>query len=561
MENTARIAMMNANLQPSLAPGPKLLPGEAVFFGPPGQDPDESTLDQAGDGLPAHLDNNDLNPPPGFWYLPPAPALSYPGPDEAMAAMHEWNKHHGFDVSRQKPMKNKDGELYKYLYRCTKHGKLDNNRKLTDETRKRKRKSGKIGCPMGIYIKAEDPSNTNGPWRIVHQQNGRSNFHNHEAVDSLELTGHRRRERDDDLKTLIRQQRALGMDANQTLAFLKDQKPGLLVTRQDILNYRRADPGPVSDHNVYTDKPYILCLAFLQDFETDPLYGKQLLRMLRMKLPVSVCSKLDTFVRHFQRNPPKAVLVSDQALTHPDYRLALARLVTYNQDGGTVLFMGHFCHNNSDVINQMFLNHYNLEWEANGEFPDQNAVKLNEQFASGTNGRYTVVAKNFAAGTDVAGIQALMALCPDPGLISARVYSQNPIVTAELIFSTLSGAEGVINAFHGKSINIGRISTAEGRELQFSLRNPSPVNVREFAHQAFVKANFLIKVAPDAIIYQFIYPPNMYPGWNQAMGAPMQLNPLASVAYTKMGKGFVGYIGQIDFDDNYANMVSAMCHL
>ena len=539
-----------------------LRPDESGLFEETGDesDGDSPTGGNAANGSTSH-DPNGGPPPPGFYFLAPPPELVYSGPDEAIQGMHDWNKLNGFDVSRQKPMKNKDGELYKYLYRCTKHGRLDNNRKLTDETRKRKRKSGKIGCPMGIYVKADDPSNPGGRWRVVHQQNGRSNFHNHPSVAGLELTGHRRRERTEELKSLIRQQRALGMDANQTLSYLKDRNPEALVTRQDILNYRRADPGPVSDHNVYTDKPYILCLAFLQDFETDPLFGKSLLRKLRQKMPVSVCGKLDMFVRHFQRNPPRAVIVSDQALTHPDYRLALARLITYNQDGGTVVFLAHFVHNQSEMINSVFTHHYNLEWEAGGEFQDQTAVKLNDQFASGNNGRYTVVAKNFAAGTDVAAIQALLTLGPaDIGLVNCRLYSQNPIVTAELVFSTQHDAETVISTFNGKSINIGRVSTADGRELQFSLRNPSPVNVTALGPTTFVKANFLQKVSPEHIVYQYIYPPNMYSAWNPAMVPPPAQPALASAAYTKVGKGWMGYVGQTNFDENYANLVGAMCH-
>jgi hypothetical protein len=251
LQHSSTLSITNPYLTmqaPSTAPMTALPPlhGEGgIFHRSPSDSEDESPI-AGGAARP----NSDITAPPGFYYLAPPPELTYPDCDTAINAMHDWDKHHGFDVSRQKPMKNKDGEIYKYLYRCTKHGKLDNNRKLTEDTRKRKRKSGKIGCPMGIYIKAVDPANPAGTWCIVHQQNGRSNFHNHEAVSGLELTGHRRRERTEELKTLIRQQRAAGMDANQTLAFLKEQNPDALVTRQDILNYRRADPGPISDHTV-----------------------------------------------------------------------------------------------------------------------------------------------------------------------------------------------------------------------------------------------------------------------------------------------------------------------
>lgn len=525
--------------------------------------------------------NGSITPPPGFYYLAPPPELQYPDCDTAINAMHDWDKLHGFDVSRQKPMKNKDGEIYKYLYRCTKHGKLDNNRKLTEDTRKRKRKSGKIGCPMGIYVKAVEPSNPAGAWCIIHQQNGRSNFHNHEAVSSLELTGHRRRERTEELKTLIRQQRAAGMDANQTLAFLKEQNPQALVTRQDILNYRRADPGPISDHTVsdltperfheltiaqvYNDKPYILCISFLQDFEADETYGSNLLKKLRHKLPVSVCTKPDMLGRHFSRNPPRAVLVADQALTYPEYRLALARVVTYNQDGGTVIFAGHFNHNTPDYISQMFLHHYNLPWEAMspGTGPENMTaatVKLNEHFASGTHGRYIVLAKNFAPGTDVAAIEALLALIPNVNLVSCRLYSQNPYVTAELVFGSQEGAQAVIDNFDGKSVNIGRVSTLEGKELQFVLRNPSLINVQGLPEQAFVKTNFLGKVPLENIVYQYVYP-SIYNAWGQAHPMPAEHQvSMAAAAYCKVAKGWVGYIGLMEGDDTLARLVMAMCH-
>jgi hypothetical protein len=355
------------------------------------------------------------------------------------------------------------------------------------------------------------------------------------------------------------------MDANQTLAFLKEQNPDALVTRQDILNYRRADPGPISDHTVYNDKPYMLCISFLQDFETDELYGEDLLKKLRHRLPVSVCTKPEMLNRHFSKNPPRAVLIADQALTYPEYRLALARIVTYNQDGGTVIFLGHFAHNTPEYINQVFLHHYNLVWESthpggNLESMNQSSVKMNEHFASGTHGRYIVLAKNFAPGTDVAAIEALLALVSNAQLVSCRLYSQNPFVTAELVFSTQEGAKNVIDTFDGKSVNIGRVSTLEGKELQFILRNPSLINVQGLAPTPFVKANFLQKVPLENIVYQFAYQP-VYNAWGQQqILQPEQMPPLAAVAYTKVGKGWLGYIGLMEGDDNLAKLVFAMCH-
>jgi hypothetical protein len=113
------------------------LHGDAGLFESASDSEDSATSPVTGTAATA-APNSSITPPPGYCYLAPPPELQYPGCDEAINAMHDWDKHHGFDVSRQKPMKNKDGEIYKYLYRCTKHGKLDNNRKLTEDTRKRK---------------------------------------------------------------------------------------------------------------------------------------------------------------------------------------------------------------------------------------------------------------------------------------------------------------------------------------------------------------------------------------------------------------------------------------
>jgi hypothetical protein len=517
---------------------------------------DQDAEEEAEDGA-----EEDNTPPDGFYYLPPPPTSTYDTADEAIEAMHNWNKDHGFDVSKQKPMKNKAGELYKYLYRCTRHGRLDNNRKLTEETRKRKRKSGKTGCPMGLYVKAIEPQNPSGRWKISYQQNGRSKFHNHEASSAQELTGHRRRHRTEEMKMLIRQQRAAGMDATQTLAYIKERLPEALVTRQDILNYRRTDPGPLQDNTNYIDKPYILCISFLQDFENDVSYGQSLLQKLRTKIPVSVCTKTDQYNKHFEKNPPKVVLVADSALSYPAYRLQLARLVVYNQDGGTIVFMGHFSDTPRDFVNAMFLHHWNLDWEAGGDVSRQNTYQLNDKLeAGGTGGRYTVVARNFAPGTDVRGIEALLALGPTAAgsLVSCRLYSQQPIVVAELVFASHEDAEGVINTFSGKAVNVGRIATAEGKELEFALRTPAPMGTSDLATTCYVKANYLTKVAPEHSVYQCIYTQDLYGNWGPSM--VHQNVPAAAATYAKVGKGFLGYVGLVDYDDNYLKLVAAMCH-
>jgi hypothetical protein len=506
--------------------------------------------------------DEDNTPPEGMYYLAPPPPRTYDSLDDTLQALHEWNKDHGFDVSKQKPMKNKAGDIYKYLYRCTRHGRLDNNRKLTDDTRKRKRRSGKTGCPMGLYIRAVNPADAAGKWAISYQRDNRSKFHNHEGVSAEDLTGHRRRHRTEEMVDIIRQQRAAGMDAAQTLAYIKERLPGALITKQDILNYRRADPGPNSDNTNYLDKPYLLCLAFLQDFEACDKYGHELLQRLRTKLPVSVCTKMDQFPAHFVRNPPKVVLVTDPAMTYPAYRLQLARLLTYCQDGGTVIFIAHFSNTPVEYINQMFEHHFNLAWEICPNISPQTNYRLNDNLeAGGSGGRYTVIARNFAPGTDISAIQGLVSLSSTAELLSCRIYSQKPTVVAELVFATQEGAESVINSFSGKAVNLGRIATAEGKELHFALRTPAPMGTSDLAPNTFIHAKALGKVKPEHSVYTQVGGMDVFGNWSaQVPGQQVTGMFETAASYCKVGRGFMGYVGQIEYDENYLRMVAAMCH-
>ncbi|QDS68864.1 hypothetical protein FKW77_007427 [Venturia effusa] len=542
-----------------------------------GEGPDSGAEDEAdmdGDEDPnAQLDGDaagadeDNTPPEGMYYLAPPPPKTYDTLDDTLQALHEWNKDHGFDVSKQKPMKNKAGDIYKYLYRCTRHGRLDNNRKLTDDTRKRKRRSGKTGCPMGLYIRAVNPADASGKWAISYQRDSRSKFHNHEGVSAEDLTGHRRRHRTEEMVDIIRQQRAAGMDAAQTLAYIKERLPGALITKQDILNYRRADPGPNSDNTNYLDKPYLLCLSFLQDFELCDKYGQELLQRLRTKLPVSVCTKLEHFQAHFLKNPPRVILVTDPAISYPAYRLQLARLLTYCQDGGTIIFLAHFSNTAVEYINLMFEHHFNLEWEISANLSPQTNYRLNDSLeAGGSGGRYTVIARNFAPGTDISAIQGLVGISSAAGqsaeLLSCRIYSQKPTVVAELVFASQEGAESVINSFSGKSVNLGRIATAEGKELHFALRTPAPMSTSDLAPSTFIHARALGKVKPEHSVYTQVGGLDVFGNWNAQVPPGQQVSGMFDTAasYCRIGKGFVGYMGQMEYDENYLRTIAAMCH-
>jgi FAR1 DNA-binding domain len=81
------------------------------------------------------------------WDLPPPPVDSFISYEVAKSTTHEWARRHGYDLSVKKTYKNRQGKIVRRVLVCTRGGKLDNKRKLTEETRvRRKRSSKKGGC-------------------------------------------------------------------------------------------------------------------------------------------------------------------------------------------------------------------------------------------------------------------------------------------------------------------------------------------------------------------------------------------------------------------------------
>lgn len=126
--------------------------------------------------------------------------------------------------------------------RCTRWGKLNNNRKLTLATRKRfKRGSKKTGCPNSFYYGACDPSAPNGAWEVRHRAEEGSYLHNHPPVPvSSALAGHRRRARQDDstLKILT-DHAAAGVRPGASIAILREADRDCPIVTKDIQNLRQ----------------------------------------------------------------------------------------------------------------------------------------------------------------------------------------------------------------------------------------------------------------------------------------------------------------------------------
>lgn len=180
-------------------------------------------------------DNNDDDGPEPIFNLPPPPEGNYPGEVELEKSIHAWSLEHGYEVVRRASKKNASGVIYKRYYHCSKHGKLANTGKLTDNNRVRvRRKSNRMGCPMSLAAVAIDPTMPEGEWQIRH----RKTHHNHGPMDALALAGHRRRARMGGVEKAVDGLFAIGTPTTQVLQFLQRTNPDGLFTRTDVANMK-----------------------------------------------------------------------------------------------------------------------------------------------------------------------------------------------------------------------------------------------------------------------------------------------------------------------------------
>ncbi|KAK5122505.1 hypothetical protein LTR85_004089 [Meristemomyces frigidus] len=178
-------------------------------------------------------DKGDENDP--VFNLPPPPEGNYPGEQELEKSIHAWSLEHGYEVVRRASKKNAGGVIYKRYYHCSKHGKLANTGKLTDNSRVRtRRKSNRMGCPMSLAAVSVDPQNPGGEWQIRH----RKTHHNHGPLDALALAGHRRRARMGGVEKAVDGLFAIGTPTTQVLQFLQKTNPEGLFTRTDVANMK-----------------------------------------------------------------------------------------------------------------------------------------------------------------------------------------------------------------------------------------------------------------------------------------------------------------------------------
>lgn len=190
--------------------------------------------------------------------LLPPPEEEYESLTLAEDAVRSWTASQGYATSRHKTKKNKAGQPYRHLLKCTRHGKLDNTRKLTEEMRVRKKRgSAKCGCPMKLWIVAADVGQPEGPWRVQHCENQASRIHNHGPAPAIAFPTHRRADRTEEIKGIIRAQQAAGSTVNQTMVILRDSHPELRIIPRDILNERERYRREKLDTMTPTQPAYV----------------------------------------------------------------------------------------------------------------------------------------------------------------------------------------------------------------------------------------------------------------------------------------------------------------
>ncbi|KAK5137589.1 hypothetical protein LTR08_007884 [Meristemomyces frigidus] len=191
-------------------------------------EPDGPDLDDDDDA-----NEEDENEP--VFNLPPPPEGNYPGEHQLESSLHAWSLEHGYEMVRRASKKNAGGVIYKRYYHCSKHGKLANTGRLTDNSRVRvRRKSNRMGCPMSLAAVAIEPTNPGGEWQIRH----RKTHHNHGPLDALALAGHRRRARMGGVEKAVDGLFQIGTPTTQVMQFLQKTNPDGLFTRTDVANMK-----------------------------------------------------------------------------------------------------------------------------------------------------------------------------------------------------------------------------------------------------------------------------------------------------------------------------------
>lgn len=164
------------------------------------------------------------------------------------STLHAVSKANGYELVQVRAKRiYPGGPKRKQYYACKRHGTLGNKRRLTNDDRVRKSRSSiKTNCQFALVGTASlhdgDSANPEqGPWQL---SSGGTDYHNHEADDKLQLSGHRRQNRTDNVKAMIISLYTSCITPAKILEVLWKQFGSLSVILQDVKNviaYNRVE--------------------------------------------------------------------------------------------------------------------------------------------------------------------------------------------------------------------------------------------------------------------------------------------------------------------------------
>ena len=192
----------------------------------------DSDSDSDSDSLISSYENGEQACTPTL--LPP-PIASYSTYEFLQEAIRTWTKEQGYDLVVSRSYKH-NSKIVRRCLVCGRAGKSQNNRKLTENDRKRKTSTNKIGCPMGLYVIADNRENPEGSWSIKYKTTDNSQIHNHGPA--FVIANHRRDNRDNNLASEIQRHSQSGITTAQSMTILQKSFPDLIQTSQDIRNIK-----------------------------------------------------------------------------------------------------------------------------------------------------------------------------------------------------------------------------------------------------------------------------------------------------------------------------------
>lgn len=172
----------------------------------------------------------------------PPPEADYPTYDAAIDAINDWGKSHGVAYKKSKWAK---GKRYRKRILCSSEGQRRETSTTGDKRKRAGAESIRTGCPMALWVVANDCSNLeSSTWRVLHYKDRKSVQHNHPPQQNPYVFPRYRRETRKNLDENAKQQLSVIFEGargtKQALLSLQKAFPDVYWTRQDVKNeYQR----------------------------------------------------------------------------------------------------------------------------------------------------------------------------------------------------------------------------------------------------------------------------------------------------------------------------------